>query len=246
MRTKAFHAFEQKLSYFNDDLELIDVIRTGILKGDLTDSTSSNVLKHVNYTKHKHLSRRQNSDGSRKLIINHLRKTLYSSYVKDVYEEVTQYLKTILEQAVENGFQAGRIIGEHSTKIDAKSVLETGSWENVTRLIADSVFQHLEAEKSTISLLKKIRDKLDLKFDEALINKSLPYLEVRHFLVHADGKVSDEFKRKYGHIKTDNKGFIELNYNFICQMRDSVRTLITAYDEAVISSNLLKPEHTQP
>ncbi|TOH21910.1 hypothetical protein, partial [Vibrio parahaemolyticus] len=68
-----------------------------------------------------------------------------SAYVKDVYEEVTAYLKTILELAAQNGFEAGRLIGEHSFKINAKEVLEAGSWEYMANLISDSVFQSLEA-----------------------------------------------------------------------------------------------------
>jgi hypothetical protein len=246
MRTKAFHAFEQKLSYFNDDIELIDIIRSSVIQGDLSSESSQNILNAIDPMKHPHLQRRKNSEGSRKLIINHLRATLYSSYVKDVYEEVTHYLKTILEKAAQNGFQAGRIIGEHSFKIDAKEILETGSWESITKLIADSVFQSLENERSTLQLLKKIKTKLSLDVDEILIDNALPYLEVRHCLVHRNGKPSPDFIDKYPHIRIDKKGYIALDISFIYNLRDSVNNLVAAYDNSVISSNLLKPEDTQP
>jgi hypothetical protein len=245
LRTKAFHAFEQKLIYFEDDIELIDVIRTSVINGDLTEKESHNVLKNIDPTLHAHISRRKNSDGSRKLIVNHLRSTLYSAYVKDVYEELTAYLRTILRQAAENGFDAGRIIGDHSIKLDAKSVLEEGNWENVARLITDSVFQSLEAEKSTLKLLKKIAAKLAIKIDDSLIETVLPYLEVRHFLVHSDGKVSKEFIKKYPHIKRNNED-VRLSYQFISTLRDSIKNLVVAYDKEVIAANLLKAEDTQP
>ena len=246
MRTKAFHAFEQKLIYFEDDLELIDVLRTSVINGDLTERKSKNVLKNVDPEIHKHIARRKNSDGSRKLIVNHLRATVYASYVKDLYEELTHYLKIILEKSALNGFDTGRIIGEHSFKIDARHVLEMGSWENVAHLITESVFRNIEAEKSTLKLIDKIAKKLALNVNIELIEAVLPYLESRHFLVHTDGKVDDEFKRKYPHIKTTVKGYLQLNNNFLYNLRDTVKELVNEFDKEVIRSNLLKNCDTQP
>lgn len=245
MRTKAFHSFETKVNYFDDDIELIDVLRTAVIDEELTDEESSNVLKKVDPTKHCHLSRRQNSSGSRKLIIDHLRATLYSAYIKDVYEEVSDYLRTILGQAAEKGFEAGRLIGEHSFKIDAKDILETGSWEHVSEKIADSVFQALESERSTLKLLNKVATKLDLNIDEGLIKDALPYLEVRHLLVHADGKVSDEYKNKYPHIKLKS-GKVQINYKFINKMRMTVKELLIAFDTEIIAGDVVAAKYTQP
>lgn len=245
MKTKAYHAFEQKIIYFDDDIALIDVLREGVLSGDLTDPESKFVLKYIDPAKHDHLKRRKNSDGSRKLLINHLRQTVYSSYVKDMYEEVTHYLRTILEKSAENGFDAGRIIGEHSTKLDAKAILAIGNWEAVTKLIADSIFQALEAEKSTLKLFEKISNKLALSIDSALIEAALPYLEVRHYLVHSDGEVPADFKQKNPNIPIKD-GYIQLNYTFVSNLKNTTKTLIKAYDDAVVSAQLLKAIDLQP
>lgn len=241
MRTEAYHSFESKLFYFDDDIDLIEVVRLGILNGDLTDNASRFALKNIDPAKHRHIKRRKNSDGSRQLLANHLRQTVYSSYVKDIYEEVTQYLKTILEKAAENGFDSGRLIGEHSTKLDAKAVLSAGTWPEVARLITDSVFQSLEAEKSTLKLLEKVSTKLALAVDENLIKAALPYLEVRHFLVHVDGKIPAQFKKDNPEIPI-KAGHIKLNYKFVSELRIAVKNLIKDYDEKVIAANLLKPE----
>jgi hypothetical protein len=246
MRTKAYHAFEQKLNYFNDDIELIDILRNSVLKGDLSDNTSTHVLKRVDSTKHSHIARRKNSDGGRELVMNHLRSTVYSSFIKDVYEEVTQYLRTIIEKSCMNGFNSGRIIGEHSFKADAKTILGLGNWDNVCRMVSDSVFQSLEAERSTLSLLQKVTAKLGLNVADTHIKAALPYLEIRHFLVHTDGKVSTEYIKNYPNIKTDKKGHIVLDYQFILNMRTSVKSLIAEYDKEVINKALLKTEDTQP
>lgn len=241
MRTHAYHSFESNFFYFDDDIDLIEVLRLSILNGDLTDNASQFVLKNIDPRKHLHVKRRKNSDGSRRLLANHLRQTVYSSYVKDIYEEVTQYLKTILEKAAENGFDAGRLIGEHSTKLDAKVVLAAGSWADIARLITDSVFQSLEGEQSTLKLLEKVSTKLALGVDKNLIANALPYLEVRHFLVHANGKIPAQFKKENPQISTEAE-HIKLDYKFVGEFRDAIKKLIKEFDEKVIVANLLKPE----
>ncbi|HAS6309210.1 TPA: hypothetical protein I7213_21160 [Vibrio vulnificus] len=245
MRTKAFHSFESKLAYFDDDIEFIDIIRLNVVAGEMTDISSQCVFKKVDPNRHNHLSRRRNSEGSRKLVVEHLRSTVYSAYIKDVYEEVTDYLRTILEQAAEKGFEAGRLIGEHSFKLDAKDVLAEGDWSHVSKKIADSVFQALEAEKSTLKLIEKIINKLALSIDRQLILDALPYLEVRHLLVHADGKVSQEFKSKYPKIKLKGDS-VFINYVFIDRMRKAVRPLIAAIDAQVIANQIVDTCYTQP
>lgn len=245
MRTKAFHAFETKFFYFDDDIDLVEVLRLGVLSGDLTDAQSKHALKHVDPLKHQHINRRKNSDGSRELLVNHLRQTVYSAYVKDIYEEVTNYLKTILQLAAENGVDAGRLIGEHSTKFDAKAVLQAGKWENIAKLISESIFQALEAEKSTLKLLEKISNKLALGVDEGKIKKALPYLEVRHFLVHADGKIPANFKEDNPAIPVQ-KGYVRLDYQFAIAFREAIKELMHEFDQKVVNANILKPEHTMP
>jgi hypothetical protein len=145
-----------------------------------------------------------------------------------------------------NGFNSARIIGEHSFKADAKTILGLGNWDNVCRMVSDSVFQSLEAERSTLKLLSKVADKLGLNIADSHIKAALPYLEIRHFLVHTDGKVSKEYINDYPCIKTDNKRYVVLDYQFTVSLRTSVKTLIAEYDKEVISKNLLKTEDTQP
>ena len=245
MRSKSFHVFEQKLIYFEDDLELIDVILINVIKGELTDSKSQNILKNIDDTKHLHIARRKNSDTGRLQIVNHLRATLYSSYVKDVYEELTHYLRSILEQSAENGFDAGRVIGEHAVKMDGRAVLEAGNWNNVAKMVADSVFQLLETEKSTLKLIEKISTKLALNIDPKLIDDAVPYLEVRHCLVHTDGKVNDAFKKKYPKIIL-KKSKVVLDENFITNLKKTVKALVVEFDKKVIAGNLIQEKDTQP
>ena len=245
MKSKAYHALRQKLIYFDDDIDLIDVLRKGVEDGDLTEAGSNYILKNVDPTKHAHIARRRNSVGGRKLVMSHLRASIYSSYIKDVYEELTQYLRTILKQASTNGFNAGRIIGEHSFKVDAKTVLELGNWDAVCKMVTESVFQSLEAEKSTLKLLEKMAGKLSLNVDKNLINAALPYLEIRHFLVHSDGRVTPEYIAQYPNIQVKGR-YVALNSTFIDGMRTAVKALVADYDKEVINTGLLKAADVQP
>lgn len=242
MTSKAYYSFKQKISYFDDDIELIDVIRTAVTKGDLTDSDTNHLMRYVDPARHTHISRRRNSDGSRHNTINHLKQSVYTSYLKDMYEEVTEYLRLILEQASKNGFSAGRVVGEHSFKMDAKAILELGSWDNVCKALAESIFQNLEAEKSTLNLLSKIPKKLGLNIDDVLITDALPYLEIRHALVHTDGKLSAEFVAKYPGIPRKSNGYVNLSFTLINDARTKIKALMEAYDAEVVAKYLLAPE----
>ncbi|MCY4394854.1 MAG: hypothetical protein OXC10_06955 [Rhodospirillaceae bacterium] len=245
MRTKARQTFETKINYFLDDIDLVDVLRTSVLENDLTDPKSPKILSRVDPNQHPHLNRRKNSDGSRELIVNHLRSTIYSGFVKDIYEEITHYLRRIMEDAAKSGFNSDRIIGEHSFTVDVRSVLRIGNWEQLCKYVTDSVFQALERERSTMQLLKKMSIKLGLNVPSNLIEDILPYLEVRHFLVHTDGQVTAEFRQKYQDFSyMDNK--IRLNYAFVTNTHTKSLALIEAFDEALIANNLLSEEYLQP
>jgi hypothetical protein len=220
---------------------MMDVIRTSVLHGQLSSADSKFVLSGVVKEKHAHLSRRGNSEGSRQNTINHLRASVYSSFVKDLYEEVTDYLKLILLQASKNSFETNRIIGEHGFKIDAKNILSLGGWAEVCRFITEAVFQALESERSTLGLLNKMCTKLGLNVEGKYFDAALPYLEVRHLLVHADGRLSAEYRAKYPHIKANN-GVVVLDYGFIVAAYKSVLALVQAFDVEILNKKVLLPD----
>ncbi|WLD98072.1 hypothetical protein PX860_06150 [Agrobacterium leguminum] len=243
LRTVCFDAFKMRVAYFDDDIELVDILRNAIMSGDLTEAESKYVLKGLEPNKHPHLSRRKNSNGGRELIANHLRQTIYASYIKDIYEEVTEYLRVAMKLASERGLNSARLIGEHGFKVDARNLLELGNWDKVLSLVTETVFQNLEAERSTLRLLEKVASKLALDVDKNLITSALPYLEVRHFLVHTDGKVTSEFKAAHPHIKVNRERYVRLSLDFVADFRDAVVKLITDFDRAIIAADLLAPEH---
>lgn len=240
MESIPFKTFKSKIQYFDDDIELLDLLRTAMIDGRLTDPTSDHVVVGLDPVAHFHLARRKNADGSRQLIINHLRTTLYSAYVKEVYAEVSAYLRDILARAAENGADAGRLIGDHNSKLEVRSILELGDWHSLASKLADDVFRSLENERSTPNLLTKMSSKLGLDVDRQKIEAALPFLEVRHLLVHNGGKPDSRFKQQYlGKYRTNN-GKISLDMEFISEFRTAIRDLIEDFEQKVIAKGLLK------
>lgn len=240
MHSKPFYAFKMKIDKFDDDIDFVDIIRIAALNGDLSSASGSKIFDRVDPQTHSHLARRKNAEGGRKLVANHLRNTVFSSYVKDIYEEVTHYLRDILRCVCTNGFDTDRLVGEHSIKMNARDILRLGSWDALCKEVSDSVFQNLESERSTPQLLRKVRNKLGIDVDDCLIEAALPYLEARHLLVHSDGIISSSYQDKYPKIRKKGDK-IDLSLEFITDLRRTVRELVEAIDQSVLDKELLNP-----
>lgn len=244
MKTKAYGSFKSKLDYFNDDLDFMDIVFNNVHRKILSHKDSPYIFKDLKPNKHISLARRQNRPTSRRLVTNHFKATIYSAYVKDIYEELTHYLRTILRDASASNFDSGRIAAKNNNKdggitVPIGDILKQGSWEKVCEHISNLIFQSLEREQSTISLLRKIASKLNLNISDQIIKDALPYLEIRHFLVHSDGKVDEKFKAKYPHIDVNSKDFVILSFPFINEFRTKVHALIMEYEKEVLRTNLL-------
>lgn len=251
-KSKALHAFEQKLIYFDDDLELMDIIRLSSQNGLLSDPNEHKLFKQLNPRIHTHINRRYNSNQNRTIVINHLRQTLYSSYIKDLYEEFSEYLRIILNNLAISCSNSSvitpeKIVGQNfKSPFLATQLLECGNWDNVVKLIIDTLFQSLENERSTKALIMQISRKLDVNLPDNLINEAMPYLDTRHVLVHADGKPSQQFKDDYPMIKLDNKGYIKLDLQFCQEMKAKIFEIVKEFDRQIMEKNILlsKYKHT--
>jgi hypothetical protein len=206
MKSKGFLRFYNRIQYFQADSELIDII---LINKEIFASQDY-IFNGIDPQKHAVISAYANTSHSRKLAVCHLRNSFYVSYIKEIYEEVTEYLRYVLEQSAKNGANINRLVGEQKVSFDANFLLSTHSYDIIARAVTDSVFQQLENEKSTLELFKKINTKLDLQINESLINDALPYLLIRHIFVHEDGKPSSEFRNKYPIIRLNSKGRIDL------------------------------------
>jgi hypothetical protein len=236
MISKGLHKFESRIGYFSVDLELVNVINNNIdkFKGDEV------IFSGVTKSAHPKLYSHANTNHARKLVICHLRKTIYVSYIKEIYEEVAQYIKYILYHGAKTSLNLRRLIGEHNkSHFDALTILSAQSYDKIVHTVIEQIFQQLENERSTIDLIKKTIKKLDLDVDNDIIEQAIPYLEIRHIYVHADGVPNQDFKDKYPDITIDRKGRIGLSREFLQKTKTKITNLLRKIDESMITKGFL-------
>lgn len=235
--------FQNRILSFDEDLELVDIICRARKGNDFLLDNGA-IFKYFDPTKHPSLSNRKNTETSKAIVINHLRSTVHSAYIKDIFEELTDYLRQVIyETAIlsKDQARARRLLGEHKVSFSASDILQYNSLDELIRSISDCIIQALESERSTKDLICKICTKIDLPVDRGVINSALPYLELRHKLVHADGRADEQFKRDYSVFEYNSDNYIILNHRTIMNAKLSISALVLAIDAAAITKGLLRP-----
>ncbi|MDE5574399.1 MAG: hypothetical protein K2I87_01635 [Bacteroidales bacterium] len=242
MSSKGYRRFKSRLDYFRTDKEFVNilVLNKELLKDDDT------IFQRVDAAKHPLLFNRKNNAHNRELVVNHLRRTIYVAFIKDMYEEVTEYMRYILQEGAMNGANTDRLVGEHKVNMNANDILAISTKKEIVQKIMAQIFQQLENKRSTLSLISKINKKLDLSIKQQLIDKALPFLEIRHILVHSDGKPDQAFLKKNPTIEVDKEKKIVLNATFIEEAYDAVNSLLVAIDEAMEAKNYFSAAELQP
>lgn len=240
MKSKGYLRFYNRLVYFDVDLEMVDVLlrNRNLLAG------KSQIFKCISPTDHPNLYSHINTPAARRRIIQHLRKTIYISFIKDLYEEVTEYFRYILKQGAKSIPEKGRLVGNIKLTLNANEILSANSHDEIIESVTNKLFQELENQRSTTQLIKQISSKLGLDICESLQTEAMPYLLLRHIFVHSDGKPDRDFKASYGSMfSLDNKGRISLQKQHLNEAKSKVDALITAFDQAMIKKNYF--EHAE-
>ena len=104
------------------------------------------------------------------------------------YEETMLYLREALSSAIKNGLDFNRIIGTDYQEYSSKNIIAAGNWNNIVKMISHDIFRKLERKRNTLLLLKELNTKLGLRVSQKTIDSVMPFLEMRHLIVHNDGK----------------------------------------------------------
>lgn len=238
-KSKGYQRFNNRLDYFLTDCETVQAFN---LNREEIKGTGSYIFDKISKPDFVKLTNRKNCEGSRTIVSTHVYHTVLVSFIKELYEEVTEYFKYILKQGVENGADSARIVGEHSITFKANDILSKNSFDEVVEMVISHIFQSLENERSTINLVTKVNNKLGLGVELVKMEEALPYLELRHVFVHSDGKPSPEFRTKYPFFKRDHKKRIVLDIDIMRQAFEKVDTLICAFDQGMISKGFFKQD----
>lgn len=243
MKSKGFVRFLNRIATFNADNEIIDIV---LQNKELMKSDDA-LFINLDPAKHQTLAKRKNTSENRTKAIQHLRQSLYCGYIKDLYEETTEYFRYILKNySSQLDKDTKRLLGEHNFKCNANEILSLSTYEEIVAFIVNNVFQQLENERSTPELIKKINSKLGLGIEEANYQNAIPYLLSRHYLIHSDGKIPKEIQEQYPVIKVDQKGYIILNLHFIKEACTNVTNLICLFDEKMTEKNYFKKSEYNP
>lgn len=233
MRSKAIDRFKNRAARFSVDLELIDVL-------DITTKTNFNVLfASALPAKHPGLARQVRTAKNQQLLFSHIKATLRAAYIKDLYEDFSAYLAEIVTGAARNGLEPGRLVGEHKFDISANDILACTSLDEVVSLVATRLFRKLEDERSTYKLVESISKKLGLQVAQAKIDAALPFLDLRHVLVHRDGCPDEQFCSKYpsfGGVPGDK---LRITHQITTTARQAITELVDEYDTCVLRKHLL-------
>ncbi len=97
------------------------------------------------------------SSYKRKECLNHLRQTIYSSFIKDLYEEVCLYISSILtamalNHKIEN---IERLVEGCAKDVSIKDLLNFSSYEEVVNLISKIILRKMEEHQTWCDEQKK-------------------------------------------------------------------------------------------
>lgn len=246
MKTKYLVKFLNRAAHLDADIELADIVAIASKSGALYTAGSPHLFDAVVPEQHPRLAARTNNAYNRKMAIRHLKASLCASFLKEAYEDVTAYMQDILEAAARNGLDPNRLIGEHKVSFEANDILRAQNWHAVVHLVTKSVFRKLENEKSTKDLLKSMNTKLNLGVTQTKIDAALPFLEIRHLLVHADGIADAAFCNSYPTFGASVGVKIKLDFTVLQNARTALLELVQQFDEKVIACNVVASADTQP
>lgn len=238
--SKALHRFLNRIAYYTIDIELTDLLVDGFKTLPNTNDRMSEAFGGQ-LGRYERLDNRANTQNSRKLVGNHLRKTINTAYIKELHEDFSEFLATSMSRAALAGVDPARFTGEIHLEIPAKELLKIGNWDSIAVEISDKIFRTLENEKSTKSLISKICNRLGLNLPENLLDNAMPYLDARHILVHRDGMVDEKYKKDYPAIQSKD-GKLLVNYAFTKRATFHVTALAKHIDDELIGKGFVRQQ----
>lgn len=150
----------------------------------------------------------------------------------------SEYMKNILSEMYNTNPLA--VVGKSNKKLDLAfhEIAKLDSFEAIKEKMISDVFRALENERSTINLIDKIIHGTGINITDYDKNIVLPYLELRHLLIHNHGKVDEKFESKYGQAFGLSKGNkIPTTYEIASRALKETSIFIKKLDEELISND---------
>jgi hypothetical protein len=240
MATKALRRFVQRVDYYGADLELCDALVRSFMGSANSTSTVAEGLASTN-TQYPYLAKRVNSKRSREICGMHLKRTVHIAFVKDLFEDFSEYISTAMTKAAQAGIDPNKFVGEVKLDLHVADILKSGNWDAAVKLISDAVFRKLENERNTRELIRKATVRLGLNLTQAKIVAAMPYLDARHILVHRDGKTDEQYRTDYPGIALRGDAIV-VDYTFVSAAKTNIIALAQHVDDNLIAANLVRAQ----
>lgn len=222
------------------DLEIVDVLAIANKEGKLLVGEGS-LADHIDPKKHTNLSVLEDTPQARMEVIQHLRVSVWSSYIKDLYEELTIYLQGLVFETIRCAHDpslARSLVRNRKLSVSYSDILACNDIDELVEKLAQDTLRALDRIHSTKQMISELLEKLSLDVEEKLVEKALPYLNLRHQLVHADGAVDEKFKTENPTIPIRwGKAFI--TYKLTRDATQAISRLVDAFDQDAVAKGIL-------
>lgn len=133
--SKGYRRFKSRIDYFQEDMESIEVflMNKEYCAGDET------MFRLITPNGQPKLSKRQNSEKSRILVLRHLQHTIFGMVIKEMYEEVMSYFDYILFCVASIGsITPERLIGKSTCNFSVNDILTKSTKEDIISMVTNS------------------------------------------------------------------------------------------------------------
>jgi len=238
VRSKALVRFLNRAACVDEDLEFASVMSHAVRSGDLTPQVDGRIFNHVDASEHPRLAKTKVSEKNREKVIGHLRQTLYAAHIKDLYEDCVEYLDEIAMSVMRRGLRPEALRGEYKFQLSAAAILECGSWELVLDAMTAGLGDRLKV-MGTHKTVEFLDRRIGLGFDESIAEAALQYLDMRHLLVHEDGRADERFCTRHPDFVATPGRTIKLDAHIARDARRAITAFVEHVDERAVRADVL-------
>jgi hypothetical protein len=192
----AHQRFRSRIEYLLQHMQIVDVAITILFRQTNSKyKQGGTILDALNITSTRY-NRLNHPVNHNARIFNFSRSRNAEHAIISLYRHFSEYMRNILGEMYQNN--PLQFAGKASGSLQYHEIIKLGSIDAINERMIDSVFRKLESERSTTKLLEKILDQTGVHLDPQQQEDALMYLEMRHLLVHNNGKCDQSFSTKYG------------------------------------------------
>ena len=246
--TTAQHHFTCQMDFHKSDVELIDSLcsRKAIEKL-ITDGIQD---------KYKYLQQdsRLKDMESAYSTVQHLKGFMYASLIKQFHGYVMEYFRKVLGLIANNPNKGMALLqlrsvckGKNRQSTDfsfsEEEIMRAVDLSQLKEIFAKRILRSLEQKRDSLDLIKALYKLLGKPITQT-VNEAMPYLELRHLLVHNSGRYDQKFVAEYGERFAGGKNGarIKLNFGKMKSAAKCLRALVREVDKFVVEGKFIRDE----